>query len=584
MNQYFKDIFYLVGEDKRKVPFIFFLFLVQTMLELLGIGLIAPYVALVVDFENSRELFFPITDYFNVPHSQIDLLIFVGLMLTSTFILKVFVAYFVNKQIINFVQEKRLDLIKRLMSNYQSLSYSEYTSRNSSEYIHRIQTLTYQYSEQVLAPLMRLVSDGIIASSILVFLAFYNIYALLLLIFLLTLITGSYDLLTKNRAKESGILANDHSTRMLQHVNEGISGLKEIRILGKENYFFQKVKNSGQDFAEAVKNVQLLAVLPKFLLEMVLIFFIVIVVLVSIPSVEASAILLSTLGVFGIASVRILPIANLVASSIVAIRYARNGVSLLCSDCRKVDSNFESGLDQEESLTFSNLSLLKISHQHDSSNQKSLTDISMAIKVGETIGIIGQSGSGKTTLVDLILGLLKPNKGRIEIDGMSLEDSSTLEKWRRQIAYLPQKVFLIDASLRNNIALGVNDDDIDDNLIKRSILKASLAGLVDTLPEGINTFVGEGGMRISGGQAQRVALARAFYHGRNVLVMDESTSALDNKTEEEIINQIINLKGKVTMIAIAHRLTTLKHCDRIYQLEEGKLVKVGTYDEVVKRQ
>lgn len=582
MNEYFKEIFYLVGEDNRKLPFMFVLFLMQTLLEILGIGLIAPYIALVVDFENSGEKFYAITDYFNVPHFQIDLLIFFGVILVFTFVLKVFVAYFVNKQIINFVQEKRLDIVQRLMDRYQSLPYSEYTSRNSSEYIHRIQTLTYQFSEQVLAPLMRLVSDGIIALSILIFLAFYNIYALLLLIFLLALITGSYDFMTKSRAKEGGIRANHHSTKMLQYVNEGISGLKEIRILGKEDYFFQKVKNSGRNFAEAVKSVQLLSVLPKFLLEMVLIFFIVTVVLASSHSVEPSEVLLSTLGVFGIASIRILPIANLTAASVVAIRYARNGVSLLYSDCSKVDSNVEAFVDRQESLTFSRLSLSNISYQYDSSKQKSLTDISMGIKFGETIGIIGQSGSGKTTLVDLILGLLKPDTGRIDIDGMSLEENSTLQNWRRQIAYLPQKVFLIDASLRNNIALGIDNDDIDDNLIKSSVLKASLAGMIDTLPEGINTFVGEGGIRISGGQAQRIALARAFYHGRNILVMDESTSALDNKTEKEIINEIINLKGKVTMIAIAHRLTTLKHCDRIYQLEDGAVIKVGTYDEVVK--
>jgi ABC-type bacteriocin/lantibiotic exporter with double-glycine peptidase domain len=582
MNKYFKEIFYLVGEDKRKLPFMFILFLIQTLLEVLGIGLIAPYIALVVDFENSSENFYTLTNFFNLPNSKIDLLIFIGAILVSTIILKVFVAYFVNKQIINFVQRKRLDLVKRLMNNYQSLPYTEYTSRNSSEYIHRIQSLTYQFSEQVLAPLMRLVSDGVIALSILIFLAFYNIYALILLIFLLSLITGSYDFITKSRVKEGGIQANYHSTKMLQYVNEGISGLKEIRILGKEHYFFKKVKNSAWEFAEAVKNVQVLSVLPKFLLEMVLIFFIVTIVLVSSLSNQGSEVLVATLGVFGIAAIRILPIANLTAASIVSIRYARNGVSLLYSDCQKADSKVEDVIDTQESLIFKHLSISNISYQHDGSKQKSLTDVSLGIKFGEAIGIIGQSGSGKTTLVDLILGLLKPDSGHIEIDGMSIEENSILESWRRQIAYLPQKVFLIDASLRNNIALGVDNDDIDDDLIKISVIKASLVKMVEALPQGINTFVGESGIRISGGQAQRIALARAFYHGRNIIVMDESTSALDNKTEKEIINEITKLKGRITLIAIAHRLTTLEHCDRIYQLEDGKVKKVGSYNEVVR--
>lgn len=581
MNKYFKEIIYLIGKDVRTLPFMLILFLIQTLLEVMGIGLIAPYIALVVDYENSSEKFLPITKFFNLPHSQVDLLLFIGVILICTFILKVFIAYFVNKQIIHFVQKKRLDLVKRLMGNYQVLPYAEYTARNSSEYIYRIQSLTYQFSEQVLAPMMRLVSDGIVAMSILILLAFYNISALLLLVFLLVLITGSYDLITRSRIKEGGIAANHHSTKMLQYINEGISGLKEIRILGKEKYFFEKVQGSAGEFAEVVKKVQVLSVLPKFLLEMVLIFFIVTIVLVSTLSEEGSDILVATLGVFGIAAIRILPIANLTAASIVAIRYARNGVSLLYSDCKYSESEEKAVSDSSESLIFNRLTISEISYRHKESKQKSLADISMEIKSGETIGIIGQSGSGKTTLVDLILGLLKPDSGNIDIDGRSLEDYEVLACWRRQIAYLPQKVFLIDGSLRNNIALGVDDDDIDDDLINSSLRKASLAELVDRLPQGIRTFVGEGGMRISGGQAQRIALARAFYHGRNILVMDESTSALDNKTEKEIINEIIRLKGKVTLIAIAHRLTTLKHCDRIYQLKDGVINKVGTYNEVV---
>ena len=584
MKQYLQEVLYLVGEDKRKLPFIFILFLLQTLLELLGIGLIAPYIALVADFENNSKAFSNVIRTLNLPSSQMDLIVIIGVLLVATFALKILIAYIVNKKIINFVQEKRLDLSKKLMRKFQSLSYIEYTSRNSSEYIHRIQTLTYQYCEQVLAPSMRLVSDGIIAFSILSFLAYYNIYALLLLIFLLTLITGTYDLLTKKQAKESGILANKHATNMLQHINEGLSGLKEIRILGMEVYFYKKVENSAKNFAQTVKRVQLLTVLPKFLLEMVLIIFVVSIVVISSLFNEESSLLISTLGVFGIASVRILPIANLASSSILSIRYARDGVSLLFSDCHRssVEEKSKTESTARTSKIFEKLTLSNISYKYPGSQVYSLKEISLDVKAGETIGIIGESGSGKTTLIDLILGLLQPTSGFIEVDSVDLNNNKDLIKWRKQIAYLPQKVFLTDSSLRNNVALGINEDEIDDKRIYTSLKKAALLKMVEMLPDGINTYMGERGIRISGGQAQRIALARAFYHGRNILVMDESTSALDNATETEIIQEIENLKGKVTMFVIAHRLTTLHQCDRIYELQEGKLINIGTYKDLNK--
>jgi ATP-binding cassette, subfamily B, bacterial PglK len=584
MKQYLREILYLVGEDKRKLPFILFIFLIQTLLELLGIGLVAPYISLVVDFENSIKAFSFVIDLFNLPSSRMDLLFITGALLIATFTLKTFIAYIVNKEIINFVQNKRLDLSEKLMRKYQALPYVEYTSRNSSEYIHRIQNLTYQYSEQVLAPLMKLFSDGIIAISILAFLAYYNIYALLLLLFLLLIIIGSYDLATKRQAKENGILSNKHATSMLQYINEGIGGLKEVRILGKEEYFYQKFQKSAKSFAKTAKKVQLLAVLPRFLLEMVLIIFIVSIVLGSSISNAEPSLLLSTLGVFGVASIRLLPIANLVSSSIVSIRYARNSVSILFGDCQCAKTEETNSLSSTGARLkgFRKLSLSNISYKYPGSKVFSLKDITLDLKVGEVIGIIGQSGSGKTTLIDLILGLLHPSDGLIKVDSEELNNNSVLKKWRNQIAYLPQKVFLTDSTLRNNIALGVNDDEIDEIKIHASLKQAALTKVVGLLPDGIETYMGENGVRISGGQAQRVALARAFYHGRSILVMDESTSALDNSTEKEIIQEMSNLKGKVTMIVIAHRLTTLQYCDRIYELQEGKIVNIGTYKEVIK--
>ena len=203
----------------------------------------------------------------------------------------------------------------------------------------------------------------------------------------------------------------------------------------------------------------------------------------------------------------------------------------------------------------------------------------MQIHAGESIGFIGPSGSGKTTLLDTLLGLFEPQKGCVEYNGRDIKKD--LREWQTQVAYIPQQIFLIDGSLRQNVTLGINENEINETRVFESLRQARLIDLVEKLPQGVNTILGERGIRFSGGQRQRVALARAFYHGRNVLVMDEATSALDNATEQEIVSEIDRLKGTKTIIVIAHRLTTLKHCDRIYELRDGKIVNMGSYNEII---
>ena len=234
-----------------------------------------------------------------------------------------------------------------------------------------------------------------------------------------------------------------------------------------------------------------------------------------------------------------------------------------------------------QKTSFKDLRLRNVVFSYHNKQQLALEDISMKIQSGDSIGLIGLSGSGKTTLLDILLGLLEPQSGDIEFNGRQLQDN--LEEWRSQVAYLPQQVFLIDNSMRCNVALGVEESVIDETKLREALRQARLSELVEQLPEGVDTILGERGVRLSGGQRQRVALARAFYHGRSVLVMDEATSALDNETEKEIVAEIQRLKGQKTMIVIAHRLTTVQHCDRIYRLEQGRIVEEGTPDQVLKK-
>jgi len=290
--------------------------------------------------------------------------------------------------------------------------------------------------------------------------------------------------------------------------------------------------------------------------------------------------LIPTLGLFGVATVRLLPSINLLFNSFNSIKSGTYAVSKIYDDLFKKNSEFKKSFSISKKTKFDKIEIKKASFSYSGSNDLALKNISITIKNGESIGIMGSSGSGKTTLIDVILGLLKINSGEILLNKKNLYNH--LNEWTSQVAYLPQKVFIIDDTLKQNISLLKKDEKINFKKLNESIKKARLNDLIDQLENGIETKVGERGSRISGGQSQRVSLARAFYHERNVLILDEATSSLDYETELKIVDEIKFLKGKTTLIVIAHRLSTLKHCDKIYKIENGSIVASGSYNEMIK--
>jgi ATP-binding cassette, subfamily B, bacterial PglK len=583
MLKYLKEVLFILGGDRKKLPLLFLFFLFLSLVDLLGLGLIGPYVSIIVDPDALDGSLGEIVQYFGLPSQKQELLTSIGVILLVVFVLKTTFAIFVNKKIIDFGQGQQVRLRKLLMSSFQSLSYVEYLKRNSSEYIYSIQQLSQQFGLSVLLPILRIISDSIVGIVILSFLAWQSFSALALLVSLLGLMVFIYDSLIKKNMKRYGENANKASTLMLQGVQEGLEGFKEIRILGKEKHFYKQVANSATEFSYYSIKSQLLAITPRYLLELSLIIFIVLLVSLTLISGGNFEALIPTVAMFGVAALRLLPSANLLSSGLVQLRFSRDAVSRLYSDVKSTsNTNFKliSDLSNSTQPTFKSLTLKSVSFSYPNTNKKVLDRISLEINPGESIGFIGTSGSGKTTLIDIILGLLNPQEGIIKLNDSLLKNS--LNVWRSQLAYLPQQVFLLDNTLSQNIALGIDPDKINYDRLLSAINKAKLSGLVDELKDGVDTLIGERGMRLSGGQRQRIALARAFYHERDILVMDESTSALDSETEEEIVEEIKRLKGEKTLLVIAHRLTTLKHCDKIYELGNGKIIKSGSYLDVVK--
>lgn len=584
LRQYLHEILFLLGDDKPKIVGLFFLFLASSMLDLAGLGLIGPYIALVINTDSVLKIKIEnaLADLGFVVEPEL-LIIYIGACLLFIFLFKTVAAIFINARILRFGWNQQTKLRSSLMRSYQQMPYADYLMRNSSEYIQTILGMVAQFISSVLLPGLRILCEGTVGIVVLALLAWTNGSALALLAFLLGLVMVLYDLIIKRRVRSYGEWANVGATRLVKGIHEGINGFKEIRILGKPDYFHKIVEQGAAENANNQVKVQILSTAPRYLLEFVIIAFIVLLIFGVLVLGGDLKTLIPTLGVFGVAALRLTPSVNVMINGFIQIRYGRYATARIYNDMQNLAAyNSQKQFTQNNTSVaepFKQLIVKGVNFRYQNSSQWALVDFSISIEAGESIGIIGSSGAGKTTLLDVLLGLLEPQEGMILYNGRKINE--TISNWRSQVAYLPQDVFLIDNSLRCNIALGQNEDEIDDEMVNEAIKQARLSDLVKQLPKGIDTLVGEKGVRLSGGQRQRVALARAFYHGRNVLVMDEATSSLDQTTEHEIVEEIKNLKRKKTLVVIAHRLSTVSHCDRIYKLDNGRIIKTGSYEEVV---
>lgn len=560
------------------------MFLCSSLLDLVGLGLIAPYMLMVINPESLGESYVTkLIEFTSLSFSWNELVMIMSYGLISIFFIKSISAIFINKKIISFSLSLQMQLKALLMESYQNLNYTEYLRRNSSEYVFTINSLTGRFASSIVQNFLKMLSEGISALIIIVMLAITNFYVLLWLLCLIIGLGFFYDRFFKIKVKEYGKKSNQYDIRMVQGINEGIEGLKEIRILGCERYFHEIVVENANKYAYYSGKTQVIRVAPRYLLELMLVAFIVVLVIVTILSGHDIKTLAPTLSLFGVASIRLIPSANILITGLSQMRHGRDSTSRLYRDVKKIDENSELLEKRTQvpvsSEAFEELTFNKVCFRYPSMKNNALNNLTLKIRKGDSIGLIGASGSGKTTLVDTMLGLLEVTGGDILFNGKTIKNS--LSEWRANVAYLPQEVLLIDNTLRCNVALGVAENEIDEDRLLNALKQSRLHELVEQLPDKADTVLGERGVRLSGGQKQRVAIARAFYHARNVLIMDEATSALDNETEKDIVEEIYQLKGKNTLIVIAHRMSTVQNCDKIYRIENGEIIEHGSYASVI---
>ena len=573
--KYIQKVLVLLGSAKTKLPFMISMFLIVSVLDMASIGVIAPFITILISpdvfLESEIYLFLSSYLFFLGPDNLIEVFSY---MILVIFLIKTIGVIFINKLIFKFSYLYGVELRKKLMMHYQNQPYSQFLKGNSANYINRMQ-IAGDFSQNVLQSFLRLVSESVIVLLILLLLVWSSWEALILLIALLGGFVALYSSLFKAKIQAYGHLVNKSLVSMVKVISENFEGFKLIRIFGKNKFFYQKLKESAEVYASANIKNQMLVISPRYLLEfMVIIFVILLTIGLGFFSTSPQEVVV-IISVFSVAAIRLIPSTSTLINSINTIRHGKHITDILYNDFINIDKKFKSCFNQQseyELHKFSSLEFKNVQFSHKDSKKNILNNVSLKINNGDAIGIVGKSGSGKTTLIDLMLGLLDLKQGEIIVNGDPL--SKSLNLFWSHVAYLPQQMLITDDSLRNNIAFGQSEQEIDDVKVMQAIESAQLLDLLSHLPNGINSRLGERGAFLSGGQKQRVSLARAFYYNKNILIMDESTSALDSETEHEIVQEVKKLKRFNTIIVVAHRLSTLEYCDSIYEVKNGEVNQI----------
>jgi ABC-type multidrug transport system fused ATPase/permease subunit len=593
MTQFLTKLLYLTKGHHKSLVVQLFTFLFISGLEVFGTGIIGPFIGIATnpDLVRSNSLINSIYTKLNFNSDQ-QFLTVLGLLVIIAFYTKSFMSFHSQKSVSQFVYNLKRDLSCKLMISYMKAPYDFHLNINSATLTQNIITTTDNVCLGLIQGLLTATSNILVLLALMALLVKTSALAMVMIAMLTIVMFGLVQSM-KHRLERWGKDGWQASAEMIRILNHGLGGLKETRVIGCESYFVQQMDQQATKHAKNLSLSYSYGSLPRYVIESFMITFLVVFTILFINFNQHQQSLTAVLGIFGLASIRLLPASGNLVSGLNLVRSNTFAVDQLYFSLKNLEKeNLIPDLDSNEKsnnvLTSKDINhisfekqivLNKLTFQYPNTSRKALDEISLTIHRGQSIGIIGKSGSGKTTLVDVILGLFRPQSGDIKVDGISVYGD--LRAWQNILGYVPQSIFLIDDTLEHNIAFGVPDNLIDRDRLKNAILLAQLNEVVEQLPNGIETIVGERGVLLSGGQRQRVGIARVLYHKREILVFDEATAALDNETEHLVTEATRALSGSKTIIIIAHRLSTIEHCDRIYQIDQGKVLKSGTYKEVV---
>lgn len=570
-------------QEKIKLVILFFLMLFGSLLEGLGIGVIAPFLIAVLDSSFLQDNHYGqlTQNIFNFKNHQ-EFVFFACILLVAIFLAKnLYITFMLYCQYrFSFNQQSRLSI--RLLQVYLSKPYEFFLKQNAAELQRNVTGLVSQVVQQLLLPFLLLFSELMIAVVIIIVLIMQSPIMAFTVGSLLGIFGVIFSRLLRDRLASLGHQLNKSVARMMQWVNQSIHGIREVKVLGREGEFLRHFSHDAQKAAISWRTYSLVSQMPRLGIEIIAVLAMNIIVVVQFLFVKDTASLIPIMAVFAMAAFRLMPSINRIISYYNTIQFGKNSLDIVCEDLRTdnvINNNIISqSLNQEESIynlksnNFqNNIVFDNVSYAYPDSNTNALTDINLTIPRGISIGLVGISGAGKTTLANLFLGLLKPTQGEILVNGVNIQNN--MRGWQNLIGYIPQHIYLMDDTISKNVTFGLENEQINEQKVWQALRVAQLEEFVRSLPNQLDTVVGDQGIRLSGGQRQRIGIARALYHDPPVLVLDEATSALDSETEQAITESIEQLGKEKTMLIIAHRTSTIAKCDVIYKVESGRVKK-----------
>jgi ATP-binding cassette, subfamily B, bacterial PglK len=583
--QNFKKFLYLLSPRERKhAVLLILMILIMAFLEMIGVMSILPFMAVVsnpilTETNPILNYLFNASSIFGVQDNQ-EFLLFLGslvfIVLIASLSFRALTAYTQTK----FVQMRQYSIGKRLLSGYLHQPYSWFLSRHSADIGKTILSETNQIIGSGINPLLHLIASSTVAVALVSLLILTEPKLALIIGLVIGSFYGLIYMIVRRHLNKIGKETLKSNELRFLVISEAFSAAKEVKLGGLEKVYVNRFSNAAFPFAQNQALASIIRQLPRFILEAIVFGGILLIVLYFVAKKGSFNEAIPVLSLYVFAGYRLMPAMQQIYASFAQITFANASLDKLYNDIRNLKPlNLN---HNEDNLLFNKkIELKNVHYNYPNTTRTTLKNINLTINSKTTVGMMGVTGSGKTTAVDIIIGLLEPQKGTLVVDEQVITKKN-IKSWQRSIGYVPQDIYLADQSVAANIAFGIDPENINIDAVKKASRIANLHDFViSELPKQYETIIGENGVRLSGGQRQRIGIARALYHTPKLLILDEATSALDNQTEQIVMEAVNNLRKDITIVIIAHRLTTLKNCDNIFKLEKGHIIEQGTFKELI---
>lgn len=570
MFLYISKILKIIGPSRKYLFMVIIYFITLSFLELFSISLVPVYVGVLLGSDNIY--FTNFITYFNslisLPNPKITL----GVFLTFIFIIKFVFAIYINKKILIFSLTQLKTLRSNILSKYQQLDFLNFLNSDKSKFIYNTTSLTVEFTFTLLI-ILRLLGDLLIGFCIIIFLANLNFTILFIFLFFFLVLLFLFDFKFKSKLNAHGKLLNQSGSDVIKYTEECINGFKEIKILNKEQFFYNKVKVSTENYANSLLEIQTIQMFPKYLIELFLILLVVSFSFFWLLSGNQLNDFIISMSAFGVASVKLFPMFSSFLQTLTYLRSKKNSVDRLFNNLHDVKICKKISTSQIDIKFFENFTIKNFSFIYPKQEKFIFKNSFFDLKKKDSVGILGNSGEGKSTLVNIFSGLLQISSGQLIINNKNL-DTKNINPLKNFIAYLPQDIFFINGTIKDNIALGVDPNFIKDHDIFNALKLSGAYDFVMDLPSNINSPMGEGGANFSGGEKQRIGIARAMYFNKEILIFDEITSNLDSENTRNIKKEMLKLKKIKTMIIITHDPQLIDFCDKVYKVENQTLTLI----------